>query len=844
MLRRVRFFLMPSAVIAVVAMAGGPRYGSGVEGPGALSGGQNRYRVRLGSVDLVPKRGFHAVAAARGEPFLLQLEEVPELAVRSGLEEAGVELLGYVGGRSYLARCEGGCGAGLASLPVRSTVDLVPEMKLAPVFQTDIDLRNRLHSKSPLEVAVRFFPWVPWEQARFVLEQCGAASSATRPGYRNSVTAMVDAEVVLERLGGRSEVAWVEPALPATGPSLVNAAERSLVDQVRGAAEFLGADGSGTRVGVLDWFPAGVHGDLAGRVTPVDVRWGEDEHGVTVSGCIAGAGTLEPRATGMAPGADLYWTSWVPDPWTAIERLHDEHGVTIVNNSWNAKPGWWLDTHSWHGDLWAFGFYHERAGAADALVRDTDLLVLFSGGDKRQVSFLGPHTHGDQYGSEDGLSHEDLHPPNPRYPSIAGAAVAKNVLTVGGTTKDDGIDIFSSFGPTGDGRVKPDLVAVGLDVLTTAAADGYVSTNGTSISSAVVAGVAALLTDYARRRHGRDPSSSVLKALLIHSTRDLGEPGPDYQSGFGMADAELAARVLDAAGFDDALFRPVPRRPGSRMGAATPTGKSTGSVGTANSPVDRMRSLVIQEVLDQGESGSFVLPVTNSDDELRATLVWHDPPGPALVNDLDLRVVAPDGHVVLPFVPDPDNPFTAASRGINHRDNVEQIRVRGPMAGRWRILVEGTAVADGPQELALIASAGEGNRAPERLFEGDFVIDEFFATGDDSSVQEPSPWTVFRDDDQLNFYIESTILANADYGDFFGSIALTTFVSDADGETIVRYRGSGHATGPGPLRFLFAVGLEIPAEMPAGDYTAHAELTMHNGVRRTADYPFTVEIPG
>lgn len=842
MSRRAHFFMMLNVVVAAV-LATWLYHGSAVEALGATDSGQSRYCVRLGFVDLVPERGIHAAAAARGEPFLIQLDEVPDFAARSRFQEEGIELVRYVGGRSYLARCDGGCGAELVSLGVRSTADLLPEMKVAPVFDTDRDLRARLRSKSRVEIVVRFFPWVSWEQARYALEQSGAASAATHFGYRNSVTAMVDPED-LRALLGRTEVAWVDPALPATGPSLVNAAERSRVDQVRGVAEFLGVDGSGTRVGVLDWFPVGIHSDLAGRVTPVDVRWGEDEHGVTVSGCIAGAGTLEPRATGVAPGAHLYWTSWVPDPWTAMERFHDEYGVTIVNNSWNTKPGWWLDTHSWHGDLWAFGYYHERAGAADALVRDTDLLVLFSGGDKRQVSLLGPHTHGDQYGGEDGHSHEDLHPPNPRYPSIAGAAVAKNVLTVGGATKDDEINTFSSFGPTADGRVKPDLVAVGLDVLTTAAADGYVATSGTSISSPIVAGVAALLTDYSGRRHGRDPSSSILKALLIHSTRDLGEPGPDFQSGFGMADAELAARVLDAAVFDDAVFRPAPRRPGRRVGPATPTGKSTGSVRTANPPVDGISSLVIQEVLDQGERASFVLPVTNGDDELRATLVWHDPPGPVLVNDLDLRVVAPDGHVVLPFVLDPDRPSAAAFRGINHRDNVEQIRVHGPMAGQWRILVEGTAVADGPQELALIASAGEGNRAPERLFEGDLVIDEFFVTGDDSSVQEPSPWTVFRDDDPLNFYIESTILANADYGDFSGSITLTTFVTDAGGDTVVRFGASGHATGPGPLRFLFEVGLEIPAELPAGDYTAHAELTMHNGVRRTADCPFTVELPG
>jgi subtilisin family serine protease len=664
-----------------------------------------------------------------------------------------------------------------------------------------------------------------------------------RPGYRNSVIAMADQEAVRD-LSDRSEVAWVEPALPATGPSLVNANQRSRVDEVRGAAEFLGVDGSGTRVGVLDWFPDGVHTDFWDRVTPVEVRWGEHYHGALVSGCIAGAGTLEPRATGVAPGAALFWTSWVDDPWPAMERLHDVHGVTIVNNSWNTKPGWRLSTQSWHGDLWAFGYYHERAAAADTLVRDTDLLVVFSAGNKRKVSFLGPHTHGSQYGFEDDVSHEDLHPANPRFSSIAGAAVGKNVLTVGGTTKEDEIVYFSSLGPTDDGRVKPDLVAVALDVLSTSADDGYEVDGGTSISSPLVAGIAALLTDLSRRRHGRDPDSTVLKGLLIHSTRDLDQPGPDFYSGFGMADAELAARVLDAAVFNDAQYRPAPRRSGGRIGSSTTSGTSTGNVKAAITSVDEMRSLVIEGMLDQGESSYFVLPITSECDELRVTLVWHDPPGPELVNDLDLSVVAPDGRRLHPFVLDPNRPSAAASRGINHRDNVEQIRINDPTIGRWRILVNGTSVADGPQGMALIASAGEGNRPPERLSVGDLVVEEFFVTGDGSSVDGPSPWTVFSDGDRLDFYIEGTILANADYGDFFGSITLTASVTDADGDTVVRFSGAGHNVAPGPLEVLFAVGLEIPAELPAGDYTAHVELAMHNGVASTAECQFTVESPG
>lgn len=801
---------------------------------------EDLYQVRLGSVAMVPERGFHSAAAARGEPFVVQFYEVPGAAQRSRFASAGIELLGYVGGGSYLARCRTCCSDAMASLPIRSTFDLTWTMKLAPVFLTDADLRARLRSSSRLDVVVRFQPWVSWHQARLILERCGASFDATGLGYRGTVSATVD-PIGLRALLDDGRTVWIDPSLPATGPSLVDAAERSRVDQVRGAVEFLSVDGTGARVGVVDWFPEGIHPELAGRVTPVHVRWGEDVHGTTVSGCVASAGVSEPWATGMAPGSSLFWTSWSSDPWTAMERLHDNYGVSIVNNSWNTKPGWWLPTRAWHGDLWAFGYYHERADAADSLVRDSDLLIVFSAGNKRQVSFLGPHHHGDQYGNEDQDWHEDLHPLNPRFASIAGAAIAKNVLTVGGTTKDDNLDPFSSLGPTDDGRIKPDVVAVGLDVLTTGADDGYVVSSGTSISSAVVAGVAALLTDYSRRRHGRDPSSSVLKGLLVHSARDVDAPGPDYRSGFGMVDAELAARVLDSAVFDAAAYH-APRHVAGRLEPATPKGEALHNAGAAGLKQRVLHSLVIEGAVDHGEAVTFLMPVRGDCDELRATLVWHDPPGPELINDLDLHAMAPNGRISYPFVLDPEHPSAEASHGINHRDNVEQLRVTSPVEGWWRIVVDGSVVAQGPQDFALIVSAGEGNRAPETLSEGDLVIDDFFVTGDGPSVPDPAPWTVFRDNEPLNFYVEATILANADYGDRFGSIDLTVSVIDPAGDRVVRYAAAGHSSGPGPVRFLLAVGFEVPAQLPPGMYTAHAELAMHNGVRRTADFPFSVDV--
>ena len=263
----------------------------------ALTGGSEEpYRVRLGSVNLIPEDGFSAVASERGEPFVIQFERPPSVVQRAKIESAGVDLVRYVGGMSYLARCETGCDNVLESFQVRATFDLTPAMKRADVFDDDPELRAR----SIFEVVVRFFPWISWEQARVVLEESGATTGMAKFGYGSRVTARVDA-AGLKDLLERSEVAWVDPALPFTGPSLVHAAERSRVDQVRWAADFLGVDGSGTRVGVMDWFPSDIHTDLAGRVTDVGVRWGESDHGTEVSGCVAGAGTLEPRATGMAP---------------------------------------------------------------------------------------------------------------------------------------------------------------------------------------------------------------------------------------------------------------------------------------------------------------------------------------------------------------------------------------------------------------------------------------------------------------------------------------------------------------------------------------------------------------
>ena len=82
------------------------------------------------------------------------------------------------------------------------------------------------------------------------------------------------------------------------------------------------------------------------------------------------------------------------------------------------------------------------------------------------------------------------HPASVSYPGDSVKAI-----TVGSVNDDHSREIYSSRGPTGDGRLKPDVMAPGGAIMSAQAGsgDGYVSYSGTSMATPHVAGVAALM---------------------------------------------------------------------------------------------------------------------------------------------------------------------------------------------------------------------------------------------------------------------------------------------------------------------------------------------------------------
>ncbi len=200
---------------------------------------------------------------------------------------------------------------------------------------------------------------------------------------------------------------------------------------------------------------------------------------------------------------------------------------------------------------------------------------------------------------------------------------------------------FSSYGPTLDGRRKPDVVAPGIGVVTAQAGSGcgFTAVQGTSVSAPAVAGAAALIRQYFVRGYaplgvkGSGPSvaptGALVKALIVLGAAPL--TGSRARGDVAVPLPPLPATVpSDLFGFGRVW-----------LGAALPLGLKDGSVPWL-AVADRQRV---------GAAGQVVTMCLRLDPtagrSLAAALVWMDPPlRPAqpnstaslLVHDLDLSV--------------------------------------------------------------------------------------------------------------------------------------------------------------------------------------------------------------
>jgi hypothetical protein len=592
---------------------------------------------------------------------------------RAGLAARGVRLLRYIGGGAYFASIDPATidAAGLAAMggligiaPVRPAWKLHPTLAAGRVPEWAV-VRSGDAGAPRVAAYVVFHADVDLVAGVVLVEASGAMVGSLLRSVNGLVIELPEAS--LPALAAADEVQWIEPPLPLLSGVNDSNRARTQADLVQSPPYDL--DGSGVTVLVYDGGTArATHVDFQGRLSALD-NSGVISHATHVAGTIGGAGIANPTYRGMAPGVIMlsYGLQGAgssgplyTDPGDLETDFADAingYGAVLSNTSLGSNVEANGFDCAWQGD------YGVTDALIDAIVCGSlgaPFRMVWAGGNERSGSRCDIEGYGDYY-------------------SIAPPAGAKNHLTVGAVnSNDDSMTSFSSWGPTDDGRIKPDVCAPGCQSngdfgVTSCSATNdtsYVSLCGTSMASPTVCGLCALvLQDFQAQFPGQPlPRNSTLRALFVHTAVDLGNPGPDYKFGYGSVRVQDAIDLLRAG----------------RFGEAT---------------------------VEQGGSYTRIVTVDSGTPQVKVTLAWDDVPAvpnvnPTLVNDLDLEVTGPDGTSYYPWTLDPLSPASPALRTqADHVNNIEQILVEDPAAGEWTIAVIGYNVPAGPQTFSL---AGDG----------------------------------------------------------------------------------------------------------------------------------------
>ena len=486
-----------------------------------------------------------------------------------------------------------------------------------------------------------------------------------------------------------------------------------------GAASNLNLSGSDdnmtNKLGVWDeGSPLLTHKEFTSRITQKDNAKEVVTHSTHVAGIVMSKG-LNPLSKGMAYNVkgilDYDWNSDLSEMSAAAAN-----GLLISNHSYGTVTGWNYNSDSARWEFngrfnekedYRFGLYDYDAQVQDSIAYNApNYLIVFAAGNNR--TSVGPAV-GQTYWRRNesgrminaGARPADISS-NDSYGSISTDKNAKNVLTVGAVygipsyyskKEDVVISNFSSWGPTDDGRIKPDITAQGVSVYAPIATNdsSYGYLNGTSMASPGAAGSLLLLQELSHRftANGapRILKSATVKGLAIHTANEAGlYPGPDYKYGWGLLNIAEAAQVLNTALTNN---------------------------NSAKSP-----HFVYENTLLNGESKSYTITASGTR-PVKATIVWTDIKGtsgdvlndatPELVNDLDL-VITQGTKTHYTWNLTPSSPDNQAFKGINNIDNVEKVEVDTSLVGTiYTVTVKHKGTLErGQQNYSLLISGAGG----------------------------------------------------------------------------------------------------------------------------------------
>ena len=707
-----------------------------------------------------------------GKHVIVQLDRIPNATERLSLADSGIKLVQYIHNRGWYASVSGDFDISSPQLErVRGSWSIQPSDRLAPMLQQGEIPDHAVTPDGYYVLTVLAFEDVELQSLKKKIESYGAEVYSISSAF-NTLFLQVP-PYILQEIANLDEVQWIEPVAPPLVPEM-NRARVYLHTDLAQAAPY-NLNGSGVLVSVHDEGHAFRHQDFYSR-------WiqGDDDaltvirHATTTAGTIAGDGTFNSTYKGMAPRATIV-TYASPIVVGGEANLYGDiadaltRGVDIANNSWGYGGCTVLPWGNYTSQARVFDQEVLGRNSTGSVIGSPTVVVFSAGNERNNTACVTNDTA-----------------PFANYGTINQPKPAKNLIVVGGVDSyNNMMSTFSSWGPTRDGRLKPDIVAPALHNGTNSsgvsdAADQYGDlpyyTNGdfyrapgefntnnsattyddrymwygmTSAAAAMVSGNAALfIQDFRAQNSNNNPLPSTVKAHFIHTARDLNDstswynPGPDYASGYGVLDIKAAIDQLRSKGWTEGC-------------------------------------------VEHGEVDNYSFVIPTGTLQVKATLVWDDVPAspgttaPALVNDLDLIVVDPVTEMRrYPWTLNPAAPSASAVRTAeDHLNNVEMVLVDGTVpSGIWYVAVKGTSVPSGPQCYSLVVSpvglpsvnisatdntAIEGGLRPNR---GTFTVSRTGFTH--------SPLTVY-------YSVGGTAAGGRDYTALPGSVTIPAGVSSA-----------------------------------------------------------------
>ena len=568
----------------------------------------------------------------------IRFATLPTFEKQKALESAGVKLLYYVSNKTYFASVSNG-----ASAP------LDPSFSIEGVFK--ISAIAKMHSELSTAIAQNSFPsfainetfniWIVFTYPtdmpiQLVIDRLSNYEITYQNQNSHRIIVWIPKENISDFVNQPFVcVAELKDDLPVLDNNVgrTNHRDNWLAQDFPGGRMY---NGAGVNVMLQDDGLIGPHIDYTGRLIQQYLTNNIGNHGDHCAGILMGGGNLNPLSRGMGWGANLFVYRAVP--YQGFDSIYSHYLTnSIVISSTSYSDG-------------CNAGYTTLAQTLDQQIYNMpNLMHVFSAGN------LGASDC--SYGA--GVNWGNI---------TGGHKHSKNTIAVGNLDYTDVINASSSRGPAHDGRMKPEVCAVGTNVYSTVDTDTYAVKTGTSMSCPAVAGTLADLYQAYKTLNGNvNPPSGLIKTIIMNTADDLGNSGHDFIYGYGRINGRKAIIPIE-------------------------------------------QNLFIVDSVANNSSNTHTISVPANTGKVKVLVYWHDYPAAvnaavALVNDIDIQVTNPSATVfnpwVLDFTPNASNLNSVAVQGNDIRNNHEQVTIDNPVQGNYTVSVNGSAIPFGPQKYFL-----------------------------------------------------------------------------------------------------------------------------------------------